>query len=151
MSWQSQSSLPTVLLQVPMGHWQQESCCSPRGSGDTPWGTKTHWLEGDVFSCAVQAPCLVSCLDPCSGESSLGCDHALMSGGLEVFLQPPSSAPSQRQRCSGVASALPRGCSACLHHTLPMPAMGGCVAGGCAVGVSAAGVPCKPGSFPVPM
>lgn len=59
VSLQSPSSLPAVPLQVPMGHWQQESCCSPHGSGDPLWGPGTRWLEGDIFSCPVRAPCLV--------------------------------------------------------------------------------------------
>lgn len=37
-------ALPAVLLWVPMVHWQKQSCCSPHGSGDTPWGPRTRHL-----------------------------------------------------------------------------------------------------------
>lgn len=126
-----------------------------------------HGGQGPVswrvaFSAALHEPHALFCLSLC-GDSSLGCEHPLCPGASGCFCSCPAS--SQRLRCSGAG-----GCSGCLHRTLPVPAMGGsvaggcamcecaargcamggCAGGGCAIGGSAAGVPCKPGSFPVP-
>lgn len=118
-------------------------------SSPQAWGCS----EGQtVFLAALHEPRTLSCLSPC-GDGSLECEHPLCLGVSGCFLQPLSSASSQRLRCSGAGVSslpLPGGCSGCLHHTLPVPAMGGSAVRGCAMGGSAARALCKPSSFPVP-